>query len=78
MINDAVGDEHSDPALMEFLGAEMKKESGQFFKVGSKRTEIQLSAIICSFSKLTKKGREKSMFDIFPGLGDPSAAKAGS
>ena len=42
MINDAVGDEHSDPALMEFLGAEMKKESGQFFKVGSKRTEIQL------------------------------------
>ena len=49
MINDAVGDEHSDPALMEFLGAEMKKESGQFFKVGSKRTEIQLSAIICSF-----------------------------
>ena len=40
--NDAVGDEHSDPALMEFLGAEMKKESGQFFKVGSKRTEIQL------------------------------------
>ena len=29
----AVGDEESDPALMEFLGAEMKKESGQFFKV---------------------------------------------
>ena len=32
----AVGDEESDPALMEFLGAEMKKESGQFFKVGTK------------------------------------------
>ena len=29
----AVGDEESDPTLMEFLGAEMKKESGQFFKV---------------------------------------------
>ena len=29
----AVGDEESDPALMEFLGAGMKKESGQFFKV---------------------------------------------
>ena len=28
-----MGDEESDPALMEFLGAEMKKESGQFFKV---------------------------------------------
>ena len=28
-----VGDEESDPTLMEFLGAEMKKESGQFFKV---------------------------------------------
>ena len=43
---------------MEFLGAEMKKESGQFFKVGSKRMEIQLSAVICSFSKLTIKEEE--------------------
>ena len=30
-----MGDEESDPTLMEFLGAEMKKESGQFFKVGT-------------------------------------------
>ena len=36
------------------------------------------NTIVASSSKLTNKGREKSMFDIFPGLGDPSAAKAGS
>ena len=35
----AVGDEESDPALMEFLGAEMKKESGQFFKVDTTTSE---------------------------------------
>jgi hypothetical protein len=28
-----VGDEESDPGLMEFLGAVKKQENGQFFKV---------------------------------------------
>ena len=35
--NIAVGDEHSDPALMEFLGAELKQETGQFFKVAERK-----------------------------------------
>ena len=37
--NIAVGDEHSDPALMEFLGAELKQETGQFFKVAERETK---------------------------------------
>ena len=36
--NTAVGDEHSDPALMEFLGAELKQETGQFFKVAERKS----------------------------------------
>jgi hypothetical protein len=28
-----VGDEKSDPELMQFLGAEKRQEKGQFFKV---------------------------------------------
>ena len=29
-----VGDEESDPELMQYLGAELRQENGQFFKVG--------------------------------------------
>ena len=36
--NIAVGDEHSDPALMKFLGAELKQETGQFFKVAERKS----------------------------------------
>ena len=31
----AVGDSHSDPELMAFLGAQLRRENGQFFMVDS-------------------------------------------
>ena len=62
----AVGDEESDPALMEFLGAEMKKESGQFFKVDTQH------------EKRTGEGGGKDNCCLFSGLGDASAAPPGA
>ena len=39
--NITVGDEHSDPALMKFLGAELKQETGQFFKVAERKSKTK-------------------------------------
>jgi hypothetical protein len=53
----AVGDEESDPGLMEFLGAVKKQENGQFFKVpasDSLYTKQLLPDLRVSFVSLLK------------------------
>ena len=61
--NITVGDEHSDPALMKFLGAELKQETGQFFKVAERKSNQD-------------QERKWLKSKISSGLGDGPAAAA--